>query len=130
MRAGPGVAAIWTQRSGVPALVVGRAVAPSVEASGVSIEVARDYLLAMPGLSREVAEQLRPMTSDEPTLPLPLPVGLFESSRADVGGVPATVLSTRDRSLAAVVWVEGGLVHAVAGTLDPDELLAVARELR
>jgi hypothetical protein len=47
-----------------------------------------------------------------------------------VGGVPATVLATRDRSFAAVVWVDDGVVTVVAGSLDDDEVLAVARGLR
>ncbi len=41
---------------------------------------------------------------------------------------PATVLETRDRTLAAVVWVDDGVVTAVAGSLDADEVLSVARE--
>jgi hypothetical protein len=130
MQAGPGLAAIWTQRSGVPALVVGRAVAPSVDTSGESVEVARDHLLATPGLPQELGEQLRRLTADGATLPLPIPAELLASSRADVGGAPATVLTARDRSFGAVVWMDGGLVNAVAGTLDADELLAVARGLR
>ena len=44
--------------------------------------------------------------------------------------MPATVLVTRDRTVAAVVWVDDGVVTAVAGSLDDDEVLSVARELR
>jgi hypothetical protein len=40
------------------------------------------------------------------------------------------VLATRDRTIAAVVWVDDGVVTAVAGALDTDEVLAVARDLR
>ena len=52
------------------------------------------------------------------------------TSSAEVRGSPATVLETRDRTLAAVVWVADGTVTAVAGSLDADELLTVARDLR
>ena len=41
--------------------------------------------------------------------------------------MPATVLATRDRTLAAVVWVDDGVVTAVAGSLDADEVLSIAR---
>ena len=40
------------------------------------------------------------------------------------------MLATRDRSAAAVVWVEDEVVTVVAGTLDAGEVLSVARELR
>ena len=40
------------------------------------------------------------------------------------------MLATRDRTLAAVVWVDDGVVTAVAGSLDVDEVLSVARDLR
>jgi anti-sigma factor RsiW len=51
------------------------------------------------------------------------------SHPADVGGVPATVLTSRDGLLAGVVWVDGGVVTAVAGSLSADEVLSVARGL-
>jgi hypothetical protein len=40
------------------------------------------------------------------------------------------VLATRDRLLAAVTWVKDGVMTVVAGPLDADEVLAVARSLR
>ena len=52
------------------------------------------------------------------------------TSSTQVGGVPATVLASRDRLLAAVVWVKDGLVTVVAGSLDPGEVVSIARELR
>ena len=51
------------------------------------------------------------------------------SSTADVDGTPATVLRTRDGLVAGVVWVEDGVVTAVAGSLSEDEVLDVARGL-
>ena len=44
--------------------------------------------------------------------------------------MPATVLATRDRSMAAVVWVDDGVVTVVGWSLDADEVLSVARGLR
>jgi hypothetical protein len=128
--AGPGVAGVWSQPAGVPALLVGRAVAPTAFSSGVPFETVRDYLLSLPGLPDDVAAQLRTFTADGSTLPLPVPVDQVTTSSADVDGVPATVLATRDRTLAAVVWVDDGLVTVVAGALDTDEVLAVARGLQ
>jgi len=128
--AGPGVAEIWSQSTGQPALVVGRAVAPTAFSSGVPFETVRDYLLSLPGLPDDVAAQLRTFAADGSTLPLPVPADQVTTSSARVDGVPATVLVARDRTVAAVVWVDDGVVTAVAGSLDSDEVLSIARELR
>jgi hypothetical protein len=130
LEAGPGVAAVWSQAAGVPALIVGRAVAPAAFSSGVPFATVRDYLLSLPGLPDDVAAQLRTFTADGSTLPLPVPADRVTTSPAQVNGVPATVLATRDRTMAAVVWVDDGVVTAVAGPLDADEVLSVARSLR
>jgi hypothetical protein len=128
--AGPGVAQTWSQPSGVPGLIVGRAVAPKAFSSGVSFETVRDYLLALPGVPEDVAAQLRAFNPDGSTLPLPVPTDRFTTTAEQVNGEPATVLAARDGTMAAVVWVEDGVVTAVAGSLLADEVLSVARELR
>jgi hypothetical protein len=128
--AGPGVAQTWTSSAGVPALFVGRAVAPSAMSSGVAFETVGDYLLSLPGLPADIAAQLRTYTSDGSTLPLPVPADQVTTSPAQVNGMDATVLATRDRTLGAVVWVDDGEVTVVAGSLDADELLSVAGSLR
>jgi hypothetical protein len=128
--AGPGMAGIWSQSAGAPTLVVGRAVAPTAFSSGVPFETVRDYLLSLPGLPEDVAAQLRTFSADGSTLPLPVPAEQVSTSSAQVNGVPATVLTTRDRTMAAVVWVDDGVVTVVAGALDADEVLTVAQDLR
>jgi hypothetical protein len=128
--AGPGVAQVWLSSSGAPALIVGRAAAPKAFSSGVPFETVRDYLLSLPGMPEEVAAQLRTFTADGSTLPLPVPADEVNTSSAKVDGVDATVLETRDRALSAVVWVRDDTVTVVGGSLDDDEVLAVARNLR
>ena len=59
-----------------------------------------------------------------------MPAELATSSTAEVDGEEATVLTGNDGAMAAVVWVSDGVVTAVAGSLDTDELLSVARDLR
>jgi hypothetical protein len=128
--AGPGLAAVWSEARGVPALVVARVVAPAAYSSGIPFQTARDYVLSLPGLPEDVASQLRGFSGDGTTLPLPVPAELVTSSTADVGGVPARVLTSRDGTMAGVVWVDDGVVTAVAGSLSADEVLSVARGLR
>ncbi|HWT23400.1 MAG TPA: hypothetical protein VN213_07830, partial [Solirubrobacteraceae bacterium] len=128
--AGPGLAAVWPEARGLPALLVARAVAPTADSSGVPFATARDYLLSLPGLPDDLASQLRDFSGDGTTLPLPLPAGRVTTSAADVGGVPATVFGSRDGTMAGVVWVVDGNVCAVAGSMSTDEVLSVARGLR
>ncbi len=123
------MAAVWSEARGVPALVVGRATAPTAFASGVPFDDARDYLLSLPGFPADLAAQLATFSGDGTTLPLPVPVEMVTSSTADVGGAEATVLATRDGTVTGVVWVTDGVVTAVAGSLSEDEVLAVARDL-
>ena len=130
LEAGPGVAQIWSQRSGAPALIVARAIPPKAFSSGVSFETVRDYLLSLPGMSASVAAQLRSFNADGSTLPLPVPDRRFTSSSERVNGAPATVLTARDHTVAAVVWIEDGVATAVGGSLDADEVLSIARGLR
>ncbi|WP_346622425.1 hypothetical protein [Blastococcus montanus] len=129
LQAGPGVAAIWSQPTGVPTLVVARAEAPTVYSQGVPFETVRDYLLSLPGLPDGLADQLRDLSTDGATLPLPVPAELVTSSTADVDGTAATVLTSRNGLFAGVVWVEDGVMTGVAGSLSADELLSVARDL-
>src|SRR5829696_3148116 len=76
LQAGPGVATVWSQPTGVPTLVVARVVAPTVYSSGVPFQTVRDYLLSLPGLPDGLADQLRSISADAATLPLPVPAEL------------------------------------------------------
>jgi hypothetical protein len=130
LQAGPGVAEIWSQGGGIPTLVVARLVAPTADSSGVPFDTVRDYLLALPGLPPGLAAQLRAFPADASTLPLPVPADQVTTSTADVAGARATVLSAKDGTLAAVVWVKDGVLTGVGGVLGADEVLTVARGLR
>jgi len=128
--AGPGLAAVWSQPSGLPVLLVGRAVAPTAYSSGVEFSTVRDYLLSLPGLPDDVAAQLQTFSADGSTLPLPVPADEVATSSTRIDGVPATVLVTRDQAMAAVVWVDDGVVTVVAGALGADEVTSIAEDLQ
>ncbi|WIM93560.1 hypothetical protein ACTOB_005542 [Actinoplanes oblitus] len=130
LTAGPGVAEVWRESRGAPAMIVGRAAAPKAYSAGIPFATARDYLLTLPGIPRAVADQLRRFSADGATLPLIVRSAEQTSSTADVNGVPALVLSSRDGAFTGVFWVRDGMVDAVAGSLGSDEVLRVARELR
>ncbi|WP_433361987.1 hypothetical protein ACQPZX_29540 [Actinoplanes sp. CA-142083] len=126
LTAGPGLAAIWSEGHGVPAMIVARVVAPVVYSTGIPYETARDYLLSLPGLPESVATQLRGTAA----LPLIVKGNSQTTSTVDVGGVQATVLALKDGTMAGVVWVDGGYITAVAGSISGGEAVAVARGLR
>ncbi|MFI0412354.1 hypothetical protein [Actinomadura sp. 3N508] len=128
--AGPGIVAAWSQGRPVPSLIVARAIAPTVYSAGLPFATARDYLLSLPTLPENVKAQLRTYTGTGTTLPLFVQVEKMETATADVGGIPATVLTARDGAMSAVVWVDNGVVTAVAGSLSAREVLSVARGLR
>ena len=132
---GPGTLTVWSSPAGAPALVIAQAPVPSVDVDGAArTEAAVEYLLSLPGLPDDLPGRIGELAGAGGSVPidgLPLPIGAegLTSTRTEVGGVPARLLVTRDRSLAAVVWVQGGLIRVVGGAVDADELLAVAREL-
>lgn len=128
--AGPGVMQVWNADSGLPALAVGRAAAPTVYSSGIDFDTARDYVLSLPGLPADLVSQLSAFAGDGTTLPLPLPADLVSSAPAEVNGTPAQLLTSRDGAVTAVVWVQDGIVTAVGGSLSADEVLTVAQDLR
>ena len=130
LQAGPGVAEVWTQGPGIPTLVVARLVAPTADSSGVPFETVRNYLLSLPGIPAGLAAQLRAFPADASTLPLPVPADQVTTSTADVGGAQATVLTAKDGTMAAVVWVKSGVLTGVGGVIGADEVLTVARGLR
>jgi hypothetical protein len=59
-----------------------------------------------------------------------VPADQASTKAIELDGVPATLLESRDGALAAVGWVEHGVLTVVGGSLDDDEVLAVARQLR
>jgi hypothetical protein len=130
LTAGPGFAAVWSEGRPVPAMIVARAVAPVAYSSGVPFETARDYVLSLPNVPPNVAAQLRGFSGDGTTLPLFVSSDEQTTFAADVNGVPATVLTSRDGTMAGVLWVEDGVVTAVIGSINADEVLSVARGLR
>jgi hypothetical protein len=129
IQGGPGIAEIWGLDKALPSLMVATAKAPTAATQGASLQVLRDYLLAMPGISPQLAAQLRTVTGDGTTLPIPVPADLATSSQADVDGVQATVVESKNQLGVAVIWVHDGRLNVVLGPLSKSEVLAVARGL-
>lgn len=114
----------------LPSLLVVQSKAPVVTSDGATVDELRTYLLAQPGLSPELAAQIRAIGDPTATLLLPIPVDFGSGKAVTVRGVPGVFMGDSTGLGSAVIWVADGLVHLVAGTLGEADLLAVANSLR
>jgi len=111
-------------------LVVIQSRAPVVRSSGASLADLEDYLLRVPGISPELADQIRAIGDPGSTLPVPI-VGTKQSAHpVDIGGAPGLAIGDNTGLGAAVLWQRGGYVFAVFGTLTQDQVVAIATGLR
>ncbi len=113
----------------LPQLVIGESRAPSVTSDGVSAKTLENYLLAQPGLSPELAADIKALGDPTTTLPIPVPVGYATSSDVTVQGVQGVALGDNTGLGAAVIWIKGGDVFFVGGSLKQDEAVSVANHL-
>ena len=128
-----GPAIVVTYRSGTeaPGVVVVVAKAPTVGSDRASIAQIQGYLLAQPGISPELAAQIRNINDPASTLPVPIPVGQAATKRVTVHGVNNALFIGDSTGIGSgVIWQQSGLVYAVGGTLTESETLAVANSLQ
>ena len=111
-------------------IMVVQAKSPTVEASGVSLQELRDFMLSLPGLPPETAAQIRAIGDLGSTLPVPVPAG--ESARKiQVNGAPGVIFAeANSRISGGIVWQRDGIVYAAAGALNESELLTLAGSVR
>ncbi len=114
----------------VPALVVVQMRVPTVASDGVSLDALRAYLLAQPGVSPQLAAQIRAISDPAHTLPVPVPAGQASTKNVKVRGTDGLFVGDSTGLGSGVVWRSGEFVFGVAGTLTESELLAVAGSLR
>jgi hypothetical protein len=115
---------------GMPALVVAQAPVPKVFSTGATAQEIEGYVLSLPGISPQLAAEIRAVGDVTETLPVPVLVGTTQSQTVTIGSAQGLYLQEVDGAAGAVVWTAGGYVHLVAGALDRSELLQVAGSLR
>lgn len=104
--------------------------APTVDATGVSFEELREFLLSLPGLSPQTAAQIRAIGDLNTTLPVPIPSGT-NARKVQVNGAPGLIMAEQSsRLLGGVVWQANGTIYAVGGAMNESELLSIASSLR
>ena len=113
--------------SDLPQLAVAEVQGPTVSSSGADLATLESYLLSQPGISPELAAQIRAIAEPSSTLPIPVPAGAT-SSTIDLNGHTAVVLATGNEG-SAVIWAENGRLFAVLGQASALDLLDVARQI-
>ena len=127
----PKAASGATASSGqVPTLLIAQSKAPVIRSDGASLDELRSFMLAQPGISPQLAAQIRAIGDPGQTLILPIPLDLASGKAVTVRGVRGVFVGDSTGLGSAVVWVADGLVNVVAGSLGEKELLAVADSLR
>jgi hypothetical protein len=115
--------------SGMPKLIVAQGRPPLVQSDGVTVDQLQSYLLAQPGISPQLAAQIRAIKDPSSTLPIPIPVDMATSKKVMVQGVEGIFVGDSTGLGSAVIWQKDGIVYGVAGTLTEQQVLAVANSL-
>lgn len=113
----------------LPQLVVGESTAPVVTSSYASAAQLEDYLLAQPGITPSLAAAIRALGDPSKTLPIPVPMQFATSTSVSVQGVNGLALGDNTGLGAAVIWIKGGVIYGVAGTVKQADLVTFAQQL-
>jgi hypothetical protein len=112
-----------------PILAVAEMKSPQVSSTGASVADIKSALLAQPGLTPTMRAAISSIDDPAGNLPIPIPSGYVNSHSVKVQGTNATAFGDSTGLGSAVVWIKGGRVYAVAGTVTEDQVLAVANSL-
>ena len=117
--AGPTSGGVGTVVSDLPQLAVAEVQGPTVSSSGADLETLENYHQAQPGVSPELAAQIRAIGDPSSTLPIPVPAGA-NSSTVQLNGHVAVVLDAGSEGSARSGRRTAGCLpcSGQAGTLD------------
>jgi hypothetical protein len=125
--AGPGPGTTGPGVSDIPQLAVAEVQGPTVSSSGADLTTMEGYLLSQPGVSPELAAEIRAIGDPSSTLPIPVPPGA-RSSTIEIDGHAAVVLEAGPEG-DIVIWADDGRLFAVLGQASTSDLLDVARQI-
>ena len=112
-------------------MLIGQAGVITADAEGdVTLDELRDFLLELPGLSPETAQQLRLIDEWTTTLPIPIPADEIAWERATIAGSPGLLLNDNTGLGSAALWQRDGRIYAIAGAMKAREVQRVADDLR
>lgn len=113
----------------LPQLVIAESSVPVVTSTHVTVKQLEDFLLAQPGLSPELAAQIKAIGDPSHTLPIPVPIQYVSSKTVTVQKVSGIELGDNSGIASAIIWVKSKVVYLVAGSLKQDQVLTIANGL-
>jgi hypothetical protein len=114
----------------LPQLIVAKSVSPTVSSTQVTTRMLEDYIVSLPGISDELKKTINAIGDPSTTLFIPVPVEYGTSQTVTVQGVDGVALGDNTGVGSAVVWVKGGHVYAVAGTIKQSDAIDIANNLK
>jgi hypothetical protein len=103
--------------------------APKVSSTGASVQDIKRALLAQPNLSPAARAEIQALDNPTGNLPIPIDADRQTAKSVTVQGVKGTEIGDNTGLGAGVIWIKGGVVHAVAGTVTQDQALQIANSL-
>jgi hypothetical protein len=130
--AGPAIAVQYGGTRGgsnVITLAIVAARRPVATSTGATASQLETFVLSRPGLPADLAQEVRLLGSTDSVLPVPVPSGLWED-KEHIGGASAVLVTDPNGFASGVIWEStDGVVHAVGGLLDKEDVFGVAREI-
>ena len=114
----------------LPQLVVARSTSPTVKSTQVTVSQLESYILEQPGITDQLKNAIKAIGDPSHTLLIPIPVQYATSKDVTVQGVHGVALGDNTGVGSAVVWVKGGSVYVVAGSIKQSEAIDIANNLK
>jgi hypothetical protein len=118
-----------SQDINVPQLVIAESSAPVVTSTQVTAKQLENYILSIPGISKELAAAIKAIGDPSSTLIIPIPIQYATSTSVTVQGVHGVAVGDNTGIGSGVIWIKGNL-FVVAGPLKQSEVLKVADNLK
>jgi len=116
----------------IPSLVIVQALRPQLSTTNnVTAAELENYLASQPGISPQLAAEIRGIGDPSTTLPIPIPIDRFDAQHVTLrDGADSLVVGDNTGVGSGVIWQDNGRVYAVAGALTEDQVLSIANSLR
>ena len=118
-----------SQDINLPQLAIAESSAPVVTSTQVTTKQLENYILSIPGISKELAAAIKAIGDPSSTLIIPIPIQYATSTSVTVQGVHGVAVGDNTGLGSGVIWIKGNL-FVVAGPLKQSEVLKVADNLR
>ena len=116
--------------SNLPPLVVVEAVAPRVYSTGATTREIEEYLLSMPGVAPQLADEIRAIGDPSTTMPIPVPIDKSYSQQVAIDGAQGLAIGDNTGVGGMIVWQKNGIVYGVCGGMQQRQLMEIAQSLR